>query len=327
MNLIVNPLYNVFPYYTIRLQAQRPQERPKNYNQTSTKALYLTLYSDVSSANRLFQVYNYANFILNSLISTAFTTLTSSDSEKLRQKDGSEKKLRTTFVQAVSLSLSTAIAHPLSVIATSKTLIGYDGRGPIQIITEDFDKSYFTHGLSAHILFDVSKFFLRSIITEKVISICHFLGLGRSFQVFPHSSSKNMSLTDRWNRLVIMNLVQTISEWLSSGLLFPLGTVRYRLEAQGTQKRNPLIRREYYRSFWQAILTMCDQEGWQGFFSGFQGHLMSIIPQMTFTLGVYAIGHSLIFFAKDRPDSLYSSYLNLALNFAEPRLLLTLPSE
>jgi len=115
--------------------------------------------------------------------------------------------------------------------------------------------------------------------------------------------------------------VKTISNWIISGLLFPISTVRYRLEGQGatttttttksTTTTNTMV---LYSSEVQAVVKLLQEEGWQALFTGYEGHLISLLSSMSFIFCFYCAGRVLIFFANDQPNnSLYNVTLDAIL--------------
>jgi hypothetical protein len=198
----------------------------------------------------------------------------------------------------VSSTVVASVLHPLSVVQTWNMTklppgdvgIGIVSQAPSLTIRETLS-NIMSHpgkslwdGLLPSISLRIIDSVVFSLLQPLVMRMLPGLSDHEHLERVKHAESAKRMLILTVRHITKMTVSSCISRFLIQILTFPLATVRFRLEAQGSSFLIPV----QYEGTVDCATAIQRDEGLRGFYKGFPAHLLSIIPDLLFTGLTYA---------------------------------------
>ncbi len=109
---------------------------------------------------------------------------------------------------------------------------------------------------------------------------------------------KQTLLLDRLHSALIINALKVISSFAARTIVYPLFTIRARLEGQGPFDGEPTTQIAF-RGAIDCAGAIWEQEGLAGFYRGFASHSVSLVAQLAWMSVVYGISYGIIVYEQD----------------------------
>eukprot|EP01095_Lingulamoeba_sp_RSL-Kostka_P006347 TRINITY_DN1990_c0_g2_i1.p1 TRINITY_DN1990_c0_g2~~TRINITY_DN1990_c0_g2_i1.p1 ORF type:complete len:307 (-),score=110.71 TRINITY_DN1990_c0_g2_i1:121-1041(-) len=208
------------------------------------------------------------------------------------------------FVLLSARSVATAILHPFS-LTTTWRIVGGDNYNSwfecFKSVKNNTIKSLYdgvvvtlVGSMCQNILIDGCMALLRPLLAIPDDQELQ----DKFFTLFKLEASHN-EMKKSFRALMRNTVNYKLSKFLTTSILYPLYTLKYRMEAQGCTYLMPY----FSSSIMDNINKILDEEGYEGFYKGFEAHLISIVPEMGAVLFWYFIVSLLIAFLYPEDDS------------------------